>query len=161
MRKFNFQLHFFHKSKELPNFYLLFHIKDLSRNKFKQLLIWNVVVVANHTLPKVVESDIFNDFKWSYLENRKRFFNKIWDTFLSSDRLTKNTKLGIYLLGHLSYELPNIEAAAVSAILNPSFFIATWLCSEAMLKIMQPCTLTFTKNRQNFGSSPHQLIVFV
>ena len=51
------------------------------------------------------------------------------------------------------YRLPNIEAAAVSAMLNLPFFIAAWQCGKAMLKIVEACILTFTKNRQNFGSS--------
>ena len=53
------------------------------------------------------------------------------------------------------YRLPNKEAAAVSAMLNLPFFIATWRCSKAMLKIVESCILTFTKSRQNFGSSYH------
>ena len=53
------------------------------------------------------------------------------------------------------------EAATVLATLNLPFFIATWRCSKAMLKIVEACILTFTKNRQNFGSSYHLLIIFV
>ena len=49
----------------------------------------------------------------------------------------------------------------MSAMLNLPVFIATWLCSKAMLKIVESCILTFTKNRQNFGSSNHWLIISV
>ena len=38
----------------------------------------------------------------------------------------KKTNLGLYALGPQNYRLPNIEAAAVSAMLKLSFFIAAW-----------------------------------
>ena len=41
------------------------------------------VDVVVHAPSKVIESDIFSDFKWLYLENRNRFSNKILYTCLS------------------------------------------------------------------------------
>ena len=70
--------------------------------------------------------------------------------------LPKKTNLGFYALGPQNYRLPNIEAAAVSAMLHLPFFIAAWQCGKAMLKIVEACILTFTKNRQKFW----QLLLF-
>ena len=80
---------------------------------------------------------------------------------LLSGRLTTTKKLRVYSIGLLSYELPKIQAAVVSAILNPPFFIATRLYSSAILKIVESYSPIFTKKRQNFGSSPYLLMVCV
>ena len=96
--------------------YLVFHILEASRNKSEQLPVRHVFGVASHARPKVIKSDIFDNFEWSYLENGKIFSTKIVHTCLLSGRLTTAKKLRVYSLGLLSYELPKIQAAIVSAM---------------------------------------------